>query len=65
MGNSCLMETSTTQATALNFDRKNLSNQKLLDLYESLIMPRRIEEKMLILLRQGRISKWFSGWGQE
>ncbi|HAZ24667.1 MAG TPA: dehydrogenase [Algoriphagus sp.] len=59
------METSTTQATALNFDRKNLSNQKLLDLYESLIMPRRIEEKMLILLRQGRISKWFSGWGQE
>ncbi|WP_144603262.1 alpha-ketoacid dehydrogenase subunit alpha/beta [Algoriphagus algorifonticola] len=59
------METSTTQATALNFDRKNLSNQKLLDLYESLVMPRRIEEKMLILLRQGRISKWFSGWGQE
>jgi 2-oxoisovalerate dehydrogenase E1 component len=33
---------------------------------ESLLMPRRrIEEKMLILLRQGKISKWFSGWGQE
>ena len=49
----------------LVFDRKNLSDQTLLELYESLIMPRRIEEKMLILLRQGKISKWFSGWGQE
>ncbi|WP_439488775.1 alpha-ketoacid dehydrogenase subunit alpha/beta [Algoriphagus sp.] len=49
----------------LDFDRKNLPDEILLELYESLIMPRRIEEKMLILLRQGRISKWFSGWGQE
>jgi 2-oxoisovalerate dehydrogenase E1 component len=49
----------------LTFDRKNHSDETLLKLYESLIMPRRIEEKMLILLRQGRISKWFSGWGQE
>ncbi|MFC3417147.1 alpha-ketoacid dehydrogenase subunit alpha/beta [Algoriphagus hitonicola] len=49
----------------LNFDRKNLSDSTLLRLYESLLVPRRIEEKMLILLRQGRISKWFSGWGQE
>ncbi len=54
---------STTQP--LTFERKNLTDKKLLELYESLIMPRRIEEKMLILLRQGRISKWFSGWGQE
>jgi len=54
-----------TQTTHLNFDRKNYSDETLLSLYESLIMPRRIEEKMLILLRQGRISKWFSGWGQE
>lgn len=53
----------TTQTLA--FDRKNLSDKKLLELYESLLIPRRIEEKMLILLRQGRISKWFSGWGQE
>jgi 2-oxoisovalerate dehydrogenase E1 component len=53
------------QSTSLNFDRKNYSDETLLSLYESLIMPRRIEEKMLILLRQGRISKWFSGWGQE
>lgn len=49
----------------LLFDRKNLSDKKLLDLYKSLLLPRKIEEKMLILLRQGKISKWFSGWGQE
>lgn len=59
------METVTNQTKKLTFDRKNLSDQILLELYESLLMPRRIEEKMLILLRQGRISKWFSGWGQE
>ena len=47
------------------FDRKNYDDQTLIQLYESLLMPRRIEEKMLILLRQGKISKWFSGWGQE
>lgn len=59
------MEIATTPSKELNFDRKKLSKAKLLDLYESLVIPRRIEEKMLILLRQGRISKWFSGWGQE
>lgn len=47
------------------FDRKSLSNEKLVDLYKSLLLPRMIEEKMLLLLRQGRISKWFSGIGQE
>jgi 2-oxoisovalerate dehydrogenase E1 component len=52
-------------AQKLTFDRKNHSDETLLALYESLLIPRRIEEKMLILLRQGRISKWFSGWGQE
>ncbi len=59
------MEFTAPNAQILTFDRKNYSDQTLLKLYESLIMPRRIEEKMLILLRQGRISKWFSGWGQE
>lgn len=59
------MEFTAPNAQKLTFDRKNHSDQTLLKLYESLIMPRRIEEKMLILLRQGRISKWFSGWGQE
>jgi 2-oxoisovalerate dehydrogenase E1 component len=49
----------------MNFDRKNLSNYQLLDLYKRLIYPRLIEEKMLILIRQGKVSKWFSGIGQE
>jgi len=47
------------------FDRRELSNQKLKDIYFALIKPRLIEEKMLILLRQGKITKWFSGMGQE
>ena len=47
------------------FNRKNLSDDTLLDLYRNLLLPRMIEEKMLLLLRQGRISKWFSGIGQE
>jgi len=59
------MEFTAPNAQNLAFDRKNHSNETLLNLYESLLVPRRIEEKMLILLRQGRISKWFSGWGQE
>jgi 2-oxoisovalerate dehydrogenase E1 component len=53
------------ETQAIVFDRKDYSDRELLDLYESILMPRRIEEKMLILLRQGKISKWFSGWGQE
>jgi 2-oxoisovalerate dehydrogenase E1 component len=59
------MEFTAPNAQKLTFDRKNYSDETLLKLYESLLVPRRIEEKMLILLRQGRISKWFSGWGQE
>ncbi len=47
------------------YDRKELSDEKLLELYRSIVLPRTIEEKMLILLRQGKISKWFSGIGQE
>ncbi len=49
----------------MTFDRKDLSNIQLLELYKKLLKPRMIEEKMLILLRQGKISKWFSGIGQE
>jgi 2-oxoisovalerate dehydrogenase E1 component len=49
----------------MKFDRKNLPDQKLIDLYKNLLLPRMIEEKMLVLLRQGKISKWFSGIGQE
>lgn len=43
----------------------DLNHQKLLDLYAGMLKPRMIEEKMLVLLRQGKISKWFSGIGQE
>ncbi len=49
----------------MNFNRKNLTDEQLIDLYQALLKPRMIEEKMLILLRQGKISKWFSGIGQE
>ena len=49
----------------MNFERKNLTDDQLLDLYKKLLKPRLIEEKMLILIRQGKVSKWFSGIGQE
>lgn len=47
------------------FDRKKLGDKELLAIYAQLLRPRLIEEKMLSMLRQGRISKWFSGIGQE
>ena len=49
----------------MQFNHKNLSSDILLQLYKKLVLPRMIEEKMLVLLRQGKISKWFSGIGQE
>lgn len=49
----------------MNFERKNLSDATLLDLYNRILKPRLIEEKMLKLIRQGKVSKWFSGIGQE
>ena len=49
----------------MTFDRLDLPNETLLHLYQHLLRPRLIEEKMLILLRQGKVSKWFSGIGQE
>ncbi|MES2430202.1 MAG: dehydrogenase E1 component subunit alpha/beta [Bacteroidota bacterium] len=47
------------------FNKKDLTNTELITLYKDLLLPRMIEEKMLVLLRQGKISKWFSGIGQE
>lgn len=47
------------------FDRKNYDDETLLNLYKAILLPRMIEEKMLLLLRKGKISKWFSGIGQE
>lgn len=49
----------------MQYDRKDKDNATLLNLYQQLLYPRMVEEKMLILLRQGRIGKWFSGIGQE
>jgi 2-oxoisovalerate dehydrogenase E1 component len=49
----------------MNFERRHLTDEKLLELYKRLLKPRLIEEKMLILIRQGKVSKWFSGIGQE
>jgi 2-oxoisovalerate dehydrogenase E1 component len=49
----------------MQFDRKDKDDERLLTLYKTLLYPRMVEEKMLILLRQGRIGKWFSGIGQE
>lgn len=49
----------------MQFDRKNLDDRELIHIYTELLKPRMIEEKMLVLLRQGKIAKWFSGIGQE
>ena len=49
----------------MRFDARDLSNADQLDLYRKLLLPRMIEEKMMSQLRQGKISKWFSGMGQE
>jgi 2-oxoisovalerate dehydrogenase E1 component len=48
-----------------SYDRQGIDDDTLINLYERMLKPRMIEEKMLILLRQGKISKWFSGMGQE
>ncbi|MCC6281379.1 MAG: dehydrogenase E1 component subunit alpha/beta [Saprospiraceae bacterium] len=54
-----------TTTTLIPYAAKGVPKDTLLHLYEQLVRPRLIEEKMLNLLRQGRISKWFSGIGQE
>ncbi len=52
-------------ANKIDNDTKQINKEKALDLYQKLLLPRLVEEKMLNLLRQGKISKWFSGIGQE
>ena len=49
----------------MQFDRKKFSNAELISFYRELLYSRMIEEKMIVLLRQGKVSKWFSGIGQE
>ena len=59
------MKSDTTTTIYFDYDRGKLDDETLLNLYKLMLKPRLIEEKMLILLRQGKISKWFSGIGQE
>lgn len=56
---------STLEKRHIEFDSTGFSPEEQLTIYKKLVFPRLIEEKMLILLRQGKITKWFSGWGQE
>lgn len=49
----------------MSYHTEDLDANALVQLYKNMLKPRMIEEKMLILLRQGKISKWFSGIGQE
>ena len=59
------MSSDTLPHIPFSYDREGLDDETLLSLYKRMLKPRLIEEKMLILLRQGKISKWFSGMGQE
>ncbi len=59
------MNSDTVTNIQFDYNKKQLDNETLIKLYKSMLKPRLIEEKMLILLRQGKISKWFSGIGQE
>jgi 2-oxoisovalerate dehydrogenase E1 component len=63
--NLCILNAPSMIATQMQYERRGLSDDCLREIYQDLLLPRMIEEKMLILLRQGRISKWFSGIGQE
>jgi 2-oxoisovalerate dehydrogenase E1 component len=51
--------------SAIRYNSKAISDDELIEIYKNLLKPRMIEEKMLKLLRQGKVSKWFSGIGQE
>src|ERR1700741_710210 len=54
-----------TAEMPVKYEKKKLKDNTLLELYHNILKPRMIEEKMLLLLRQGKIAKWFSGIGQE
>ena len=59
------MSSNTYPSREINFDGFDLDNETMIRLYRNMLKPRLIEEKMIILLRQGKISKWFAGIGQE
>jgi 2-oxoisovalerate dehydrogenase E1 component len=45
--------------------KKYFTPEQARHIYHELVLPRAIEERMLKLLRQNKIAKWFSGIGQE
>ena len=49
----------------MKFNRRKYTDAVLIELYKGVLKPRLVEERMMVLLRQGRVSKWFSGIGQE
>ena len=49
----------------MKYDIKGIDSDILVELYRNMLKSRMIEDKMIILLRQGKVSKWFSGIGQE
>jgi len=55
----------TIERLSIKYDRTGFTDEQLKKLYQQIVLPRLIEERMLISLRQGLISKWFSGFGQE
>jgi len=55
------MSSISTSNNAILYNKEDLNDRTLRDLYSAILKPRMIEEKMLILLRQGKISKWFCG----
>lgn len=59
------MKSQTVPQVQFKYNRNNIDDSTLVKLYRAMLKPRMIEEKMLILLRQGKVSKWFSGIGQE
>ena len=59
------MSTEVNMEISMEYKKGKHGKDTLIELYKNILRPRMIEEKMLVLLRQGRISKWFSGIGQE
>ncbi|MCH8330741.1 MAG: dehydrogenase E1 component subunit alpha/beta [Bacteroidetes bacterium] len=59
------MPASATIKVNIKYDRKRYSDNTLVQLYRAILKPRLIEEKMLLQLRKGKVTKWFAGIGQE
>lgn len=59
------MKTYDSLKETMQYTTENIDNETLIKLYKQMLKSRLIEEKMLVLLRQGKVSKWFSGIGQE